>query len=83
MIGNKDINVNRENESLLVCNLKSIIGKNNNNKIILIKTTEEKTLHMDITRWSILKSDWLYSLQPEMEKLSAVSKNKTRSWLRS
>ena len=32
---------------------------------------------------SILKSDWLYSLQPEMEKLSAVSKNKTRSWLRS
>ena len=57
VIGNKDINVNRENESLLVCNLKSIIGKNNNNKIILIKTTEEKTLHMDITRWSTPKSD--------------------------
>ena len=57
VIGNKDININRENESLLVCNLKSIIGKNNNNKIILIKTTEEKTVHMDITRWSTPRSD--------------------------
>ena len=57
VIGNKDININRENESLLVCNLKSIIGKNNNNKIILIKITEEKTVHMDITRWSTPKSD--------------------------
>ena len=36
-------------------------------------------LHMDITRWSILKSDWLYSLQPKMEKLYTVSKNKTRT----
>ena len=44
-------------------------------------TTHEKTQHMDITRWSILKSDWLYSLQPKMEKLYTVSKNKTRSWL--
>ena len=26
-------------------------------------------------------SDWLYSLQPKMEKLYTVSKNKTRSWL--
>ena len=34
-----------------------------------------------ITRWSILKSDWLYSLQSKMEKLYTVSKNKTRSWL--
>ena len=31
-------------------------------------TTQEKILHMDITRWSIMKSDWLY-LQPKMEKL--------------
>ena len=46
-----------------------------------LPTTQEKTLHMDITRWSILKSDWLYSLQPKMEKLYTVSKNKTRSWL--
>ena len=43
--------------------------------------TQEKTLHMDITRWSTPKSDWLYSLQPRMEKLYTVSKNKTRSWL--
>ena len=40
---------------------------------------QQKTLHMDITRWSIPKSDWLYSLQPKMEKLYTVSKNKTRS----
>ena len=45
-----------------------------------LPTTQEKTLHMDITRRSILKSDWLYSLQPKMEKLYTVSKNKTRSW---
>ena len=31
-----------------------------------LPTTQEMTLHMDITRWSILKSDWLYSLQPKM-----------------
>ena len=50
-----------------------------------LPTTQEKTLHMDITRWSILKSDWLYSLQPKMEKFNRVSKNKTGSglWLRS
>ena len=46
-----------------------------------LPTTQEKTLHMDITRWSTLKSDWLYSLQPKMEKLYTVSKNKTESWL--
>ena len=34
------------------------------------------TLYMDITR-SIPKSDWLYSLQPKIEKLYTVSKNKT------
>ena len=46
-----------------------------------LPTTQEKTLHMDITRGSTPKSDWLYSLQPKMEKLYTVSKNKTRSWL--
>ena len=46
-----------------------------------LPTTQEKTLHMDITRWSTLKSEWLYSLQPNMEKLYTVSINKTRSWL--
>ena len=43
--------------------------------------TQEKTLHIDIIRWSTPKSDWLYSLQPKMEKLYTVSKNKTGSWL--
>ena len=28
-----------------------------------LPTTQEKTLHMDITRWSTPKSDWLYFLQ--------------------
>ena len=46
-----------------------------------LPTTQEKTVHMDITRWPTLKSDWLYSLQPEMKKIYIVSKNKTRSWL--
>ena len=46
-----------------------------------LPTTQEKTLHMDITRWSMLKSEWFYSLQPKMEKLYTVSKNKTGSWL--
>ena len=47
----------------------------------LLPTTQEKTLHMDITRWPTPKSDWFYSLQPKMKKLYIVSKNKTGSWL--
>ena len=39
-----------------------------------LPTTQATTLHMDITRWSILKSDGLYSLQPKMEKLYTVNK---------
>ena len=47
-----------------------------------LPTTQEKTLRMDITRWSIQKWDWLYSLQSKMEKLYTVNnKKKTRSWL--
>ena len=46
-----------------------------------LPTTQEKTLHMDITRWSTPKSDWLYSMQPKMAKLYTVNNNKTRSWL--
>ena len=46
-----------------------------------LPTTQEKTLHMDITRWSIPKSDWLYYLQSNVKKLYTVSKNKTRSRL--
>ena len=51
------------------------------NKRYILPTTQEKTLHMYITRWSTLKSDWLYSLQPKMEKLYTVIKKKTGSWL--
>ena len=47
----------------------------------LLPTTQETTIHMDITRWSILKSDWLYSLEPKMQKLYTVSKNKAWTWL--
>ena len=46
-----------------------------------LPTTQETTLHMDIIRWLIPKSDWLYSLQPKMENLYTVGKNKTGSWL--
>ena len=31
---------------------------------------------MDITRWSTLKSDWLYSLQPKTEKLYQSAKTR-------
>ena len=34
-----------------------------------------------ITWLIILSADWLYSLQPKMEKLYTVSKNKAGSWL--
>ena len=46
-----------------------------------LPTTQDIALHRDITRWSILKSHWLYSLPPKMGKLYTVSKNKTGSWL--
>ena len=42
-----------------------------------LPTTQVKTLHMDITKCSIPKSDWLYSFQPKTEKLYTVSK----TWL--
>ena len=38
--------------------------------------TQETTLHMDITRWPTPKSDWLYSLQPKMEKLYKPAKTR-------
>ena len=54
------------------------------NRVLQIKCTghskhplpksQEKTLNMDITRWSIPKSDWLFSLQPKMEKLYSQQK---------
>ena len=39
-------------------------------------TTQEKTLYMDITRWSTLKSDWLYSLRQRWR--SSIQSAKTR-----
>ena len=39
-------------------------------------TAQEMTLPMEIIRWSVPKSYWLYSLQPKMEKFWTVSKNK-------
>ena len=39
-------------------------------------TTQETILHMDITRWPILKSDWLHSLQPRWR--SSIFSAKTR-----
>ena len=40
-------------------------------------TTQEMTLHIDITKWSILKSDWLYSLQLKMEKKKQSAKTRS------
>ena len=37
---------------------------------------------MAITRWSILKSDWLYSLQPKMDKLDQFSRSVVSNSLR-
>ena len=48
-----------------------------------LPTTQEKTLHMNITRWSTPKSDWLYSLQPKMEKLYTVYTTNLDSILKS
>ena len=41
-----------------------------------LPTTREKTLHVHITRSSIPKSDWLYSLQPK--RRSSIQSTKTR-----
>ena len=41
-----------------------------------LPTTQEKILHMDITRCSIPKSDWLYSSQPKIR--SFIQSTKTR-----
>ena len=49
-----------------------------------LPTTQEMSLHMDITRWSTPKLNWLYSFQPKMEKLYTVSKTRPGAlWLRS
>ena len=44
-----------------------------------LPTKPETTLYMDITRWSIPKSDRLCSLQIKMKKLCIVSEKKIGS----
>ena len=49
------------------------------NTLVIANTVfqqHKKRLHMDIIRWSTLKSDWLYHLQPKMEKLYTVRKSR-------
>ena len=41
-----------------------------------LPAAQEMALHMEITRWSILKSDCKQSLQPKMEKIYRVSKKR-------
>ena len=67
--------------------LKSLLQHQSSKAWILLWSAffMQTIVHVDITKWSIPKSDWLYSLQPKMEKLYTVSKNKTGSgpWFRS
>ena len=46
-----------------------------------LPTAQEKTLQMDLTWWSILKSDWFCSFHLKMEKLYTFSKIMNGSWL--
>ena len=46
-----------------------------------LPTTQEMILHMDITRWSTLKSDWLYSLQ--LRRREAIQSAMWRSSIQS
>ena len=39
-----------------------------------LPTTQEKTLHMDITRWSTLKSDWIFFAAKDGEALYSQQK---------
>ena len=41
---------------------------------------QETTVHMDVTRWSILKSDRFCFLQPRREKHCTVRKKKKKTW---
>ena len=54
------------------------------NTLVIANTVfqqHKKGLYMDIPRWSTLKSDWLCSLQPKIEKLYTVSKERTERLL--
>ena len=45
-----------------------------------LPTTKETTLHMDITRWSTQKSDWLYSLKPIQSDAEALYNQQKQDW---
>ena len=45
-----------------------------------LPTTEEKTLHMGITRWPTPKSDWLYSLWPKMGEALYSQQKRDQEW---
>ena len=52
------------------------------NALVIANTLFQKhkrRLHMDMSRWSTRKSDFLYHLQPKMEKHYTASTNKTES----
>ena len=49
------------------------------NALVIANTLFQQHKRRLYTKWSIPISDRLYSLQPKMEKLYTVSKNKTRS----
>ena len=44
-----------------------------------LPTTQEKTLHMDITRWSTPKSDWLYSYRQRWRRSIQSAKRRPRA----
>ena len=73
VIGKFGFGVQNEAEQRLTefCQENSLVIANT-----LLPTTQEMTLHMDITRWSIPKSDGLYSLLLKMEKLHTDSTKK-------
>ena len=49
----------------------------------LLPTIQEKTLHMDITRWSRPKSDWLYSFKDGEALYSQQKSPKYSTWVQS
>ena len=64
-----------------LCQENSLGIENNTSDEITWKWPHGHHVDVEITRWSILKSGWLYSLLSKMEKIYTVSKKKTWIWL--
>ena len=83
--GSRGCNRNREEVYVIyISGSPRLIELGQENALVIANTFFQqhmRRLHMNIRRWSTPKYDWLYSLQPKMEKLYTVSKNKTRIWL--